>query len=232
MWKSLLPEVKKKKVCFNFPPQFGVFSRGGRVRLCFVLLRRHFWVQPRGAGAALSAVPGLADGTDPQVPTRAMCKGGALCFCQPGSSPGSHNSCVTLRKCFLSFFLQMLAFRHRVWGLRMGLPKLSLRSGWKSWLCVRQLLYLKITVPFNSWHWICVHSAWQLWLKTTLLMKMGEINFQSLHLVDSNRHLIFFHEIWFLLTLTIKNTKWLKCPARLQWQRLLCEFCYETFYFS
>lgn len=47
--------------------------------------------------------PGLSDEADFQVPTGTICDDGALYFCQPGSSPVSHNSYIILCKCFLSF---------------------------------------------------------------------------------------------------------------------------------
>lgn len=47
--------------------------------------------------------PGLLGEADFQVPTRTTRNDGALYFCQPGSSPVSHNSYIILCKCFLSF---------------------------------------------------------------------------------------------------------------------------------
>lgn len=117
----------------------------------------------------------------------------------------------------------MLTFRHQLWGLRMGLLKISLRSWWKSWVCVRWLQYLQITIEFNSQHCfpleIHVHSICQHWLKNMLLMKMWELKL-SIPSPARFKQALYFFFLWNLtfIDLDYKNTKWVKWAPRLQWQ--------------
>lgn len=143
--RYLRSKKKKKRGMFSF--SFAIWHILGGVvgvvisLLCFLLLRRCFF-GPAPGSRWQSAVrfPGLSDGADFQVPTRTICDDGALCFCQPDSSSRVPQLVYNPLQMFSFFLLQMRAGRHQLQGLRTGLLKISLRSWWKSWVCVRWLL--------------------------------------------------------------------------------------------
>lgn len=203
---------KKKRYVFTFISNFSYFGRDGNVTALFPAAHRELRSEPGSHWQSPGAASRLSDEAGFQVPTRSVLQW--LGFVLLSGRQLSHVPqliCNPLQM-FSFFFFKRYCFRYQLWGIRMGLLKVSFRSWWKSWGCVRQLLYSQFTIEFNSQHCFPrqthVHSVCQHWLKNMPLTKMWGLNVQALSLLDSSRHFFFFfppHGIWFLLTSTVKK---------------------------
>lgn len=99
-----LRSKKKKRYVFIFISNLTYFIRGVNFSALFSAAKTVlFGPAPGSRWQSVVQFPELSDEAGFQVPTWTTCNDGALYFCQPGSSPVSHNSYIILCKCFLSF---------------------------------------------------------------------------------------------------------------------------------